>query len=180
MSKIVEFTENGRKYMKIEDVHFGKLSIRFFTKKPTEDKSFWEAECVLDRDTFRTIKKLTDKISMSEIDTQEFEHRLKFPAPYPEKDDQYVMRFRASTEYKKRDGSGMEKVADDMALRPRMILIHEDGTQEDMTLTRYANNGSRGDVILSMSVHPKFGTSLYLKRVEIPVKDFVEYVKPSN
>lgn len=176
---ITTYEEKGRKYMKIDNVTFGKLSIRFPENKYQSTEKIFRAECVVEKKDYKELKKMFKKGSFEEIDTESFAGRLKFEPPFPDDDEQYVTRFSAKTTYKDKK-TGEEKLLEDgMELRPKIWKVLEDGNEEDVTKTKYINNGSKGWIIIAVS-ETSFGTMAYLKSVHLPENSIVEYIKDVN
>lgn len=176
---ISTYEEKGRKYMKIDNVAFGKLSIRFPENKYQSTEKIFRAECVVEKKDYKELKKMFKKGSFEEIDTESFAGRLKFEPPFPDDDEQYVTRFSAKTTYKDKK-TGEEKLLEDgMELRPKIWKVLEDGNEEDVTKTKYINNGSKGWIIIAVS-ETSFGTMAYLKSVHLPENSIVEYIKDVN
>lgn len=176
---ITTYEEKGRKYMKIDNVAFGKLSIRFPENKYQSTEKIFRAECVVEKKDYKELKKMFKKGSFEEIDTESFAGRLKFEPPFPDDDEQYVTRFSAKTTYKDKK-TGEEKLLEDgMELRPKIWKVLEDGNEEDVTKTKYINNGSKGWIIIAVS-ETSFGTMAYLKSVHLPENSIVEYIKDVN
>lgn len=173
---ITAYEEKGRKYMKIDNVTFGKLSIRFPENKYQSTEKIFRAECVVEKKDYKELKKMFKKGSFEEIDTEAFAGRLKFEPPFPDDDEQYVTRFSAKTTYKDKK-TGEEKVLEDgMELRPKVYEILEDGIEVEITHAKYINNGSKGHIIVTIS-ETSFGVMAYLKSVHLT--EVNEYIKPN-
>ena len=173
---ITTYEEKGRKYMKIDNVTFGKLSIRFPENKYQSTEKIFRAECVVEKKDYKELKKMFKKGSFEEIDTESFAGRLKFEPPFPDDDEQYVARFSAKTTYKDKK-TGEEKVLEDgMELRPKVYEILEDGIEVEITHAKYINNGSKGHIIVAIS-ETSFGVMAYLKSVHLT--EVNEYIKPN-
>lgn len=171
---ISNFEEKGRKYMQIDNVTFGKLSVRFPEKKYQSDEMIFRAECVVDKKDYKELKKLFKKGSFEQIDTEDFQARLKFEPPYPDEDEQHVVRFSAKTNYKDKKSGEQKPLEYDMDLHPKIYEV-VNGEYVDITKTKYVNNGSKGSIVVAVS-DTSFGTMAYLKAVYL---DYVnEYIKP--
>ena len=173
------YEEKGRKYCKIDDVVFGKLSIRYPEQKYGSTDKIFRAECVVSKADYKEIKKKLKKSSFEEIDTSEFENRLRFAPPYPDQDGQFVVRFSAKTTYKDKKTGEQKPLEDGMELRPKVFEVLEDGSSVDITKTKYINNGSKGSVILSVSeveLEKEKVVIGFLKSVTLTQVN--EYIKP--
>lgn len=172
---IEQFEVKGRKYLKIDGVVFGKLSIRFPENKFQSEEKIFRAECILDKKDYKELKKTFKKGSFDTIDTEDFEGRLKFAPPYPDEDEQCVARFSAKTTYKDKKTGEQKQLEHDMELRPKVFEVASDGSETDITNVKYVNNGSKGWIIVSVS-DTSFGTMAYLKSVHLT--EVNEYIKP--
>lgn len=171
------FEEKGRKYYKIDDVTFGKLSIRYPEQKYQSEEKIFRAETILNKKDWKELKSTFKKGSFSEIDTAEFEGRLKFAPPYPDQDEQYVARFSAKTTYKDKTTGEQKPLEDGMELRPKIFEVLPDGSEVDVTSLKYINNGSKGSIVISTS-ETSFGMMAYLKSVHLT--EINEYIKPTE
>ena len=169
------YEEKGRKYCKIDDVVFGKLSIRYPEQKYGSTDKIFRAECIVSKADYKEIKKKLKKSSFEEIDTSEFEGRLRFAPPYPDQDEQFVVRFSAKTTYKDKKTGEQKPLEDGMELRPKVFEVLPDGTEVDITKTKYCNNNCKGSIIISTS-ETSFGMMGYLKSVHLT--EVNEYIKP--
>ena len=169
------YEEKGRKYCKIDDVVFGKLSIRYPEQKYGSTDKIFRAEAILNKKDWKELKATFKKGSFSEIDTAEFEGRLKFAPPYPDQDEQHVARFSAKTTYKDKKTGEQKPLEDGMELRPKIFEVLPDGTEVDITKTKYCNNNCKGSIIISTS-ETSFGMMGYLKSVHLT--EVNEYIKP--
>lgn len=172
---ISTFEEKGRKYMKIDGVTFGKLSIRFPENKYQSTEKIFRAECVVEKKDYKELKKMFKKGSFEEIDTETFAGRLKFEPPFPDEDEQYVTRFSAKTTYKDKKTGEEKQLEDGMELRPKVYEVLSDGSEVEITKTKYVNNGSKGHIVVAVS-DTSFGTMAYLKSVHLT--EVNEYIKP--
>ena len=173
------YEEKGRKYCKIDDVVFGKLSIRYPEQKYGSTDKIFRAECIVSKADYKEIKKKLKKSSFEEIDTSEFEGRLRFAPPYPDQDEQFVVRFSAKTTYKDKKTGEQKPLEDGMELRPKVFEVMEDGSSVEITKTKYINNGSKGSVILSVSeveLEKEKVVLGFLKSVTLTQVN--EYIKP--
>ena len=173
------YEEKGRKYCKIDDVVFGKLSIRYPEQKYQSEEKIFRAEAILNKKDWKELKATFKKGSFSEIDTSEFESRLRFAPPYPDQDEQFVVRFSAKTTYKDKKTGEQKPLEDGMELRPKVFEVLEDGSSVEITKTKYINNGSKGSVILSVSeveLEKEKVVLGFLKSVTLTQVN--EYIKP--
>lgn len=172
---ITTYEEKGRKYMKIDNVTFGKLSIRFPEKKYQSDEMIYRAECIMDKKDWKELKKQFKKGSFDTIDNDVFESRLKFAPPFEDEDEQYVARFSAKTTFKDKKTGEQKPLEDTMELRPKTYEVMSDGSEVDITNSKYVNNGSKGSIVVAVS-DTSFGTMAYLKSVHLT--EVNEYIKP--
>jgi hypothetical protein len=122
----------------------------------------------------KELKKMFKKGSFEQIDTEDFQARLKFEPPYPDEDEQHVVRFSAKTTYKDKKSGEQKPLEYDMDLHPKIYEV-VNGESIDISKTKYVNNGSKGSIVVAVS-DTSFGTMAYLKAVYL---DYVnEYIKP--
>lgn len=149
----------------LDDVTFA--FVKMAEAAPTYDKTGTEytVDAIVSKATAKKMKKEFQKMSIKEVDNEEFEEKYKIAPPFPEQDEQYVLKF------KKKASKGDEVF--DPQYRPKVMLKQDDGSAVDITLSKLVANGSKGKIAYRVSEN-KFGIFAYLH--SILVEDFVEYV----
>lgn len=157
--------ENTETSGKIKDVYFAYVKIKKPVKKYQSDQTEFCTSVVVDKTTAKALKKLFTKISLKEIDNEDFEHAYKFPPPFKDQDEQFVFTLRADSHYK--DGNPKEY---QFNTRPKVYAPNGDKV-EDITLTTNVGNGSFGDLAFLIK---KRDTGTFSSLLGILVKDLVE------
>jgi hypothetical protein len=143
----VKFNEEN-KSGKIVDAKFAYVRLDKPTPKFKKDQGTeYSVAVVVDKTSAKILKKRFPKNSVKEIDTPDFEQAYKFPAPFPDQDEQFVFTFRADSHYK--DGKEKEYR---FTSRPKVYVPSkvEEGKVEDVTLSLKVGNGSGGDVAFTI------------------------------
>ena len=161
----------------IKDVYAAWIKVATPAVNFNQDGKEWVCDFVMSEKQMKDFKKRypAKKNSFKDIPTDEFEQKFKMSAPYPDQDDQYVIKLKQST--KKADGSPNKQ--------PKVYLNTGEVKNgkpvlEDITFeSQKVGNGSR--VTVSVSEYtPKGGpaagkTTCYLSGIR--VDDIVEYVQ---
>lgn len=156
---------------KIKDVYFSYVKIQRPTKKYQSEDTEYTVDVVVDKATFKEMKKKFPKNGAKEVDTQDFESAYKFPAPYPDQDEQYVLKFKSDSHYK----DGTEKPYNYNS-RPKVYQPSEKGVV-DVTMDIRVGNGSFGDLAFSIR-NNEYGQSHNL--IGILVKNLIELEDRGN
>lgn len=162
MSELVLNEKNG----KINNVHFAYVKIQRPGKKYQSEEKEYSVDVVVDKATAKEVKKKFPKNGVKEIDTSDFEDTFKFPPPYPEQDEQFVLKFK--TNFLQKDGT--EKPYD-WSIRPKVYVPSENGKIKDVTMDVKVANGSSGDLAFNYS-STDYGVVHHLSA--ILVKDLIE------
>lgn len=167
---------NGKKTTgKLEDVTFAYVKLQSGSTKYQSKDLEYTVDVIVDKATAKQFKKDYPKNSVKDIDTTEFKEKFKIDPPYPDQDEQFVIKLKAAAQLKA-DAPAANLVAGDMIpygwnSRPKVFVPVEGGV-EDVTLTVLVANGSKGDVAFSVNTND-FGT--FPQLTGILVKDLIEY-----
>lgn len=136
---------------------------------------------VVDKATAKAWKKMFSKNTPKEVDTEEFEAKYKIAPPFPDEDEQYVIKFKAKAQFTKEmsvNGPDGVVVHEEGSLipyewntRPKLFVKGSEGVK-DVTMTILAANGSVGDVAFNINSND-FGT--FPKLTGVLVTDLIEY-----
>ena len=125
----------------------------------------WSVDVVMSKKDAKAIKKEFPKTSLKEFENDEFQEKFGFAAPFPDQDEQYILKFKKS--HVKNGKETPEKY------RPRVIQQLADGTREDITFTKLVGNGSKG--VLSYRIKETSTYGNFVELQAILVTDLVEY-----
>lgn len=167
MSKLILDEKSG----KISDVTFAYVKINRPGKKYESEETEYSVDVVVNKATAKEMKKNFPKNGVREVETSEFEAKYKFAPPYPDQDEQYVLKFKTNSHMK--DGN---EVPYEWSNRPK-VYVPDGDRVKDITKDVMIANGSKGVVAFNIS-NGKFGTIHHL--VGILVKDLVEREKRSQ
>lgn len=161
MSKLNITEQSG----KIENAYFAYIKLKNPVNKYKSDDKEYCLDVVVDKATAKEMKKIFIKNKVKEVDNEDFEDQYKFAPPFPDQDEQFILKFKSDSHYK----DGTEKPYH-YNNRPKVFIPVENGV-EDVTMTTRVGNGSMGDVAFSV-VENDYGTMHRL--FGILVKDMVE------
>jgi len=100
--------------------------------------SEWAVDCVISKAEAKKWKKTFPKNKVKEYDNDEFTEKFSIEVPFPEQDEQYVIKV-------KKDCVKGEWVTPEK-YRPRVIVEQENGERVDRTFDVLVSNGSKGSV----------------------------------
>lgn len=127
--------------------------------------SEWSVDVVMSKKDAKAIKKDYPKTSLKEYDNVDFVEKFNFEVPFPDQDEQFVIKFKKS--HIKNGKETPEKY------RPRVIQELEDGSRVDVTFEKLVGNGSKGDLSYRIKETDTYGNFVELQA--ILVKELVEY-----
>ena len=127
--------------------------------------SEWSVDVVMSKKDAKGIKKEYPKTSLKEYDNADFVEKFSFEVPFPEQDEQFVVKFKKS--HIKNGKETPEKY------RPRVIQELADGSRVDVTFEKLVGNGSKGDLSYRIKETDTYGNFVELQA--ILVKELVEY-----
>lgn len=141
MSKLLLNEKNG----KISEVHFAYVKIQRPTKKYQSEDTEFSVDVIVDKATAKEMKKKFPKNGIREVDTSEFLAKYKFEPPFPEQDEQFVLKFKTNATNK--DG---EPKPYEWSSRPKVYVPGEEKIK-DVTMDVRVANGSSGDIAFNIS-----------------------------
>ena len=127
--------------------------------------SEWSVDVVMSKKDAKAIKKDYPKTSLKEYDNADFVEKFGFEVPFPEQDEQFIIKFKKS--HIKNGKETPEKY------RPRVIQELADGSRVDVTFEKLVGNGSKGDLSYRIKETDTYGNFVELQA--ILVKELVEY-----
>lgn len=139
-------------------------TLAFESKKRYE----YTVDAAVSKATAKAWSKQYPKQKHKEFDNDEFTKIFKIEAPFPDQDEQFVIKLKKKADYEKY--GKVIKIPD--ACRPRVFEKGDDGKLVDVTATKLVANGSKG-VIQFEETTNKFGTFAQLKAVR--VDEMIEY-----
>ena len=130
--------------------------------------SEWSVDVVASKKEAKAIKKEFPKTSLHEYDNGDFEEKYGIKPPFPEQDEQYVLKFKKA--HIKNGKETPEKY------RPRVIQ-EINGERVDITFEKLVGNGSKGKLSYRIKETDTYGNFAELQA--ILVTDLVEYTSKS-
>ncbi len=127
--------------------------------------SEWSVDVVMSKKDAKAIKKEYPKTSLKEYDNADFVEKFNFEVPFPDQDEQFVIKFKKS--HIKNGKETPEKY------RPRVIQELAGGSRVDVTFEKLVGNGSKGDLSYRIKETDTYGNFVELQA--ILVKELVEY-----
>ena len=113
------------------------------------------------KETARNWRATFPKNSYKEVTNEQFVKSFKIDPPYPEQEDQYVLKLSAPAAYKRDSIEHGTKAGDlipyDSLTRPKLFEVR-DGKPVDITQTVRVANGSKGVVAFRTTKHETYGT----------------------
>lgn len=161
MSKLLLSEKSG----KISDVHFAYVKLQRPTKKYQSEETEFSVDVVVDKATAKEMKKNFPKNGIREVDTSEFLKKYKFDPPFPDQDEQFVLKFKTNSTNK--DG---EPKPYEWSSRPK-VYVPGDEKVKDVTMDVRVANGSSGDIAFNIT-NSNYGVIHHLSA--ILVKDLIE------
>ena len=167
---------NGKKTTgKIEGVTFAYVKLQSGSTKYQSKDLEYTVDVIVDKATAKEFKKAYPKNSVKDYDNADFTSKFKLDPPYPNQDEQFVLKLKAAAQLKA-DATAVNLVAGDLIpyewnSRPKVFVPVEGGV-EDVTLTVLVSNGSKGDVAFTVNSND-FGT--FPQLTGILVKELIEY-----
>lgn len=137
-------------------------------KYQSEEKEF-SVDIIVDKATFKAFGKAFPKQKGKTVDNDEFESIYKIKPPFPDQDEQCVLKLKRSAQYK--DGTELPK-----SYWPK--ILHKVGEDKAVLLEGVLiANGSKGKVSYEITENT-YGTFAKLKNVLI--EELIEYKKATN
>ena len=137
------------------------------TKKYESEDTEWKTSAVVDKKTAKEWNKKFKKQTAKELDNAEFVEKYKTEAPFPEQDEQYIIKLSQNTH--NADGKEM--------YQPKVYQDIGNNNVVDITNKKLVGNGSKGKAAYGV-VENKFGT--FAKLNSICIFYLVEYGGNAN
>lgn len=166
----------------LKNVTFAYVKIQKPVQKyETEGKENmeWTVDCVIDEKAAKAWNKQFKKQKAKTFDNDEFKDTFKIDPPFPDQDEQFVVKVKKNTHYKDKESGDTVPFPDKFKAK-----VYENvGTIEkpkllDVTKTKLISNGSEGVVLYDIVENPKYGTFAKLKAIRID--NLIEYVAGDN
>lgn len=162
---------------KFTGVYFAYVNLKtpFKKNKATlEHEKEYSLSVVVDKATAKAWKKQFPQNKVREIDTPEFESKMKFAAPFPDQDEQFVLRLSVDSHFTR--DTEKNKVGDlipyHYTVRPKVYTRTDKGVVDITLESDTVGNGSKGELMFVTNEN-SYGEFPYLR--SILVTDKVEY-----
>lgn len=147
----------------IDNVVFAFVKIQSPVKKYQSEDTEFSVDCIVSKAQAKAWNKDFPKQKAKEVDNEEFQEKFKMGLPFPEQEEQYVIKVR-----KNHMKNGKETPS---KFRPRVIEKTSDGNV-DATMDKLVSNGSKGKLAYTINEND-FGRFAQLS--SILVEEMIEY-----
>ncbi len=137
------------------------------TKKFESDLTEWKTNAVVDKKSAKEWNKRFAKQKAKEMDNEEFVAKYKCDVPFPDQEEQYIIKLSQNTH--NAEGKEMHQ--------PKVYQDIGNNNVVDITKKKLVGNGSKGKAAYGV-VENKFGT--FAKLNSICIFDLVEYGGNAN
>ena len=144
---------------------YAKIQEPAFKYQSTTEKEF-SIDIIVDKETAKAFGKQFPKQKGKRVDNDDFEEIYKMPPPFPDQDEQYVLKLKRPAQYK--DGKPLPE-----SYWPK-VMQKKGGKAVQIPREVLVGNGSTGKVSYDVNEND-FGTFAKLKN--ILVEDLKEYKK---
>jgi len=151
----------------LNNVTFFYTCIQTPTKKYESEDTEWKTSAVVDKKTAKEWNKKFKKQPAKELDNAEFVAKYKCDVPFPDQEEQYIIKLSQNTH----NADGKEMYA------PKVYQDIGNNNVVDITNKKLVGNGSKGKAAYGV-VENKFGT--FAKLNSICIFDLVEYGGNAN
>lgn len=151
-------------YVKIQQADF---------KYGSDTDKEYSVDCTVSKADAKAWNKKYPKQKAKEIDNEDYTKIFKVDPPFPEQEEQYVIKLKKAAQYTK---EGVTYPIPDQ-YRPRVFEKGADGKLVDITKDKLVSNGSKGVASFEENVNA-YGTFAKLKAIR--VDDLIEYKKASS
>lgn len=128
----------------------------------------YSVDCTVSKADAKAWNKQFPKQKAKEIDNADYVKIFKIDPPFPEQDEQFVIKLKKPAQFKK-DGE-LQAIPDQY--RPRVFEVGGDGKLVDITKDKLVANGSKGAASYEENTND-FGTFARLKAIR--VDELIEY-----
>lgn len=143
-------------------------------KFESDTRKEFSVEVVVDKATARAWDKTFKKQPAKVIDNEEFVKTFGMDLPFPEQEDQYVIKLKRPADYEEKDKATDQKTGRILPIpdkyRPRILLLTDSTTRKctDITFKEYGlGRGSVATVQYEERDSGKFGTTARLLNVRV-------------
>jgi len=148
----------------LNNTTFAYMKIAAPVNKYQSTDTEFTVDCIVSKADAKAWNKQFPKQKAKEVDNEEFIAKFKMELPFPEQDEQYVIKL------KKPDIKNGKQL--DQRYRPRVFKAVEGGEPEDITFDVLVSNGSKGKASYTVRTND-YGTFAQLDSVL--VEDLIEY-----
>lgn len=152
----------------LNNVTFAYVKIAAPVNKYQSSDTEFTVDCIVSKTDAKAWNKQFPKQKAKEVDNQEFTEKFKMDLPFPDQDEQFVIKL------KKPDIKNGKQL--DPKYRPRVFLAQDNGTPKDITFDVLVSNGSKGKASYNVRTND-YGTFAQLDA--ILVEDLIEYKSTS-
>lgn len=155
-------------------IAFAKLQNPVPKWKPEQGDEY-TVDLVISKKQARSWKKSFPKQSVREVATEDFKDVFKFDPPYPEQEDQFVIKFRQNAQLRDKKTGETKPIAESMRIQVFEVVGKGSGKKPlmaNITDTKLVANGSYG-VVQYVESPNDFGT--FAKARAIRVDELIEY-----
>lgn len=135
----------------------------------SKDRHEFSVDVAISKEQAKHWDKKYSKQKHKRIDNEDFVKIFKIDPPFPDQDEQYVVKLKKKAEYVDKDSGTIKPIPDQY--RPRVFTKGDDGKLKDITTTLIAN-GSKGAAQFDENTN-SFGTFAQLKALR--VDKLIEY-----
>lgn len=135
----------------------------------SKDRHEYSVDVAISKEQAKHWDKKYSKQKHKRIDNEDFIKIFKIDPPFPDQDEQYVVKLKKKAEYVDKDSGAIKPIPDQY--RPRVFTKGEDGKLKDITTT-LISNGSKGAAQFDENTN-SYGTFAQLKALR--VDELIEY-----
>jgi len=149
----------------LKNVVFAYVKLQQPVKKFQSETEFeYTVDCILSEKDAKAWKRKYKKQPPKEIPTEEFEKIFKIKPPYPDQEEQFVVKMKKPAQYRDRQTKEMKPIPD--KAKPRVLVPNDQGKLDDITYDVLVSNGSEG-VVQFEEISNDFGTFARLKAIRV-------------
>lgn len=149
----------------LKDVVFAYVKIQQPAPKYQSDNEFeFTVDCIVSEKDAKAFKRKFKKQPPKEVPTEDFEKMFKIAPPYPDQEEQFIIKLKKPAQFKNKQTGRMEPIPD--KYRPRVLVPGDNGKLKDITFDTLVSNGSSGVVQMEV-MENSFGTFAKLKAIRV-------------
>lgn len=150
----------------LNQVTFLYTNIQVPKKRYQSEETEWSVQCCISKEAAKNWNKKFKKQQAKTFDNDEFTEKFGIDCPFPNQDEQYVIKLSRATHFK--DGKAV-----DPKYSPKVFQAIAAGKVVNITHTKLISNGSTGKAAYDV-VENDFGT--FAKLNSICIEKLIEYV----